>query len=634
MGTQTLNFLIIVLILVSLITYLVIMLRRKPVAPQKKKGMANKKQFEIQEILNYVKRAISEYINMNLLDLGLSEEEYNRRKELVAELETALKNANTGDIQEKIYLKQYIYDLLERNYGIDEENINWIIPFDETERLTNEDKFDILLHIYKKKYGFSGLEQLINQYRLDELKYVIEDGKTPSYIITSDEIQRIYKLEIAKNRLDFSDKLSIVVQRVYSQYKGFGVIDEILNMKIDGVSGGVSGVPNTMQLLDDEVDLMNSMKKAQQQGYDSVWIFYKGKSIHLSFLSFGSELELKRIANNIYKYDNPSQLTEQNAFKVNELKDGSRVVVARPPFSESWAFWVRKFDLPNMSLEKLISDKSAENAELPREMTKYLMKGARTTAISGPQGAGKTSLAMASVQYIPATYNLRIQELAFELNLRKLYPQRNTIAFRETDYITGEQGLDFQKKTDGTVNLLGEVATDPVAAWMIKMGQVASLFTIFTHHAKTFKDLIWSLRNALINTQAATDQKAAEEQVAKVIEFDIHVERTYTGHRFIERITECVYEEPDDSALELISSGDSLESKMDALIAIKKEEILRQTGRVWKARNIVEYRDGRYVAGEPLSKEKVRQMMNNMSPEDAEGFRQFLKKHWRNVSYD
>ena len=33
-------------------------------------------------------------------------------------------------------------------------------------------------------------------------------------------------------------------------------------------------------------------------------------------------------------------------------------------------------------------------------------------------------------------------------------------------------GLDVQKKTDGGVNILGEVATDPVAAWMIQMAQV------------------------------------------------------------------------------------------------------------------------------------------------------------------
>ncbi|MCM3130504.1 ATPase, T2SS/T4P/T4SS family (plasmid) [Paenibacillus urinalis] len=633
MGT-TLNYLIIVLILIGLILFLTLKLRRKPVQQVSKKDEMDRKRYEIDQILGFVKRTISDFINTNLLDLGLSDEEYERRKAIVVELEKALKNANTGDIQEKVYLKQYIYDLLERKYGINEENINWIIPFNDPKKLSDQDKFDILLHLYKKKFGFKGLEQLISQYQLDELKSEIEDGTTESYIITSEEINKVFKTELANTKLDFQDRLSVVVQRVYSQYKGYGVIDDILNMRVDGVSGGVSGVPSSMQLLDDEVDLMNSMKKIKHHGYESVWIFYKGKSIHLSFLSFNSELELKRIVNNIYKYDNPSQMTEQTGFKVNELKDGSRVVVVRPPFSESWAFWVRKFDLPNMSLENLISDETAENAELPRELMKFLMKGARITAITGPQGSGKTSLMMAAVKYIPAVYNLRIQEMAFELNLRKLYPQRNTIAFRETDYITGQQGLDLQKKTDGTVNLLGEVATDEVAAWMIKMGQVASLFTVFTHHAKTFRDLMWSLRNSLINTQAATDQKTAEEQVAKVIELDVHVERSNTGHRYIERITECIYQEHDDSELLEIKSGDTLESKMDALIAIKKEELLRKTGRVWKDRNIVEYLDGKYVAGEPLSKEKVQQMLAIMPPKDASDFKAFLNKHWGHVSYD
>jgi pilus assembly protein CpaF len=58
--------------------------------------------------------------------------------------------------------------------------------------------------------------------------------------------------------------------------------------------------------------------------------------------------------------------------------------------------------------------------------------------------------------------------------LRKIYKDRNILSFRETETISGQDGLDIQKKTDGTVNILGEVATDPVAAWMIQMAQVAS----------------------------------------------------------------------------------------------------------------------------------------------------------------
>ena len=46
--------------------------------------------------------------------------------------------------------------------------------------------------------------------------------------------------------------------------------------------------------------------------------------------------------------------------------------------------------------------------------------------------------------------------------------------------------------------LSGEVATDPVAAWMIQAAQVASKFTLFTHHAKTFPDLVTALRNSML----------------------------------------------------------------------------------------------------------------------------------------
>lgn len=171
--------------------------------------------------------------------------------------------------------------------------------------------------------------------------------------------------------------------------------------------------------------------------------FYKGKTIHLSFLSFGSERELKRVCQNIYKYNYPGQLSEANGYKVNEMKDGSRVVVVRPPFSESWAFFVRKFDIQSASLEQLIK---GQNADFPIQLLSYLMKGSRITAITGAQGSGKTTLLMAMVKHIYASYTLRVQEMAFELHLRSIYSRRNILSFRETDHISGQQGLDLQKK--------------------------------------------------------------------------------------------------------------------------------------------------------------------------------------------
>ena len=68
--------------------------------------------------------------------------------------------------------------------------------------------------------------------------------------------------------------------------------------------------------------------------------------------------------------------------------------------------------------------------------------------------AGKTTMLMAMIENIYDTMNIRVQETAFELHLRKIYPTRNILSFRETDTISGQMGLDVQKKTDGGVNII------------------------------------------------------------------------------------------------------------------------------------------------------------------------------------
>ena len=121
---------------------------------------------------------------------------------------------------------------------------------------------------------------------------------------------------------------------------------------------------------------------------DSIWIFFQGKSIRLGFLSFETESELKRVCQNIYKYNNPGQLSDTNGFKINEMKDGSRVVVVRPSFSETWAFFVRKFDVKRATLEQLIVAPGKEDAI---DLLKFLVKGARITSLTGEQGCRKNN---------------------------------------------------------------------------------------------------------------------------------------------------------------------------------------------------------------------------------------------------
>mgnify|MGYP001137295268 FL=1 len=622
------NILLVIVVLVAAIGAIVYYIKKKEKEPVEEEIVKEDKTYDIEQMQDFVKKRLDEITKVNLYDIGLSEEELKRRKNKKYELKKALKGCTYGDVNDKKYVKELIFDLLSKEYGINETNISKAIPFDVPSLLTAQDKFDILLYAYKKEFGYEALTELIKKYDLAVLKYM--EGETkPSYVITAQEIEEIYEKE--NLQLSFSDKLSIVVQRIYQHYKGYSSIDEVRDMNIDGVSGGVSGLPESFlsQVAQtSDTDYLTQISEHRvPRACDSIWIFFQGKSIRLAFLSFGTEAELKRVCQNIYKYNNPGQLSDTNGYKINEMKDGSRVVVVRPSFSETWAFFVRKFDVKRATLEQLVRDPGKEEVI---ELLKFLVKGARITAITGEQGSGKTTLLMGMIENIYETMNIRVQETAFELHLRKIYPTRNILTFRETDTISGQEGLDVQKKTDGSVNIIGEVATDPVASWMIQAAQVASKFTLFTHHAKTFPNLVTALRNSMLRTGVFKDEKTAEEQVVQVLNFDVHQVKDFRGKRYIERITECIPLENKNEYTFDHRNEKTLEGKFDKFFDNATHYFAKVTDKqLYTYRNIVEFVDGEYVITNPITDENLRGMRDNMDETDAEEFDRFIERHWK-----
>ena len=243
-----------------------------------------------------------------------------------------------------------------------------------------------------------------------------------------------------------------------------------------------------------------------------------------------------------------------------------------------------------------------------------------------PRAAGKTTLLMSVIKFISPFFTLRIQEMAFELHLRKIYPERNILTFRETTTVSGQEGLDLQKKTDGTVNILGEVATAPVSALMIQMAQVASLFTLFTHHAKTTVDLVKALRNNLLQTGVFTNEKIAEQQVADVVNFDIHMNKDISGHRYIERITEII--PVDNTDYPEISSANG-EVNLNDFFNVTREFFIRMTDRkVFETRDIVVFDDGKYKACFPPSNMQISSIMRNLTKGEQEEFKSYLNQYF------
>ena len=244
---------------------------------------------------------------------------------------------------------------------------------------------------------------------------------------------------------------------------------------------------------------------------------------------------------------------------------------------------------------------------------KWLIKGCQVIAITGEQGSGKSTLLKYLINFIDPTYTLRVQELIFELNLRKLYPKRNILSFRETSSVSGQEGLDIQKKTDGTVTILGEVASAPVAHWLVQLSQVASKFTIFTHHAKTSESLVTYLRNALLQEGGFNNETIAEEQVVESVNFDIHFTKTVEGHRYIERITEIIPFEEEKANNDLISNMNTF----------FKQKTRRH---VYETVDLLEFKDGTYMLKQALSDRAIKNIGYHLTSNEKEEFFEFLDK--------
>ncbi len=383
-----LNILLIIIVVVAAVMLVFRFIKKRKDEEVEQTVEQDDKTYTLDKMIAFIKKRLDEITKINLYDIGLSEEELKRRKNKKYELKKALKGCTYGDVNDKKYVKELIYDLLYKEYGVDETNVSKAIPFDIPSLLTSQDKFDIIIYMYKQEFGYEAFSEIINKYKLDELKYVAGEAK-PSYVITSEEIDKIYEEE--NFALTFADKLNVVVQRIYQKYKGYSSIDEIRDMNIDGISGGVSGLPESFlsQVAQTDGEYLSQIAEHKvPRACDSIWIMYHGKSIRLAFLSFGTEAELKRVCQNIYKYNNPGQLSDTNGYKINEMKDGSRVVVVRPSMSETWAFFVRKFDVKRATLEQIIRFPGKEDAI---DLLKYLVKGARIISLTGEQGCRKNN---------------------------------------------------------------------------------------------------------------------------------------------------------------------------------------------------------------------------------------------------
>lgn len=148
----------------------------------------------------------------------------------------ALKGCVSGSISDKTYVKNLIADLLTRTIGLNKSNADEVMMFAEPDRLTAQDRFEIVFYLYRQQFGTDALSRMIDTYDLGKLRLEANSEDGGSYCISEQDIQYVFECEYRE--LEFREKVEIIVQRIYQNYKGFSVVDEIRDQRIDGVSGG------------------------------------------------------------------------------------------------------------------------------------------------------------------------------------------------------------------------------------------------------------------------------------------------------------------------------------------------------------------------------------------------------------
>ena len=141
------NIILILLVLGIAIFAVYYFLKKKKTEQVEETINVDDKTYTLDVMKAFIKKRLDEITKVNLYDIGLSEEELKRRKNKKYELKKALKGCTYGDVNDKKYVKELIYDLLAQEYGVDETNISKAIPFDIPSLLTAQDKFDILIYL-------------------------------------------------------------------------------------------------------------------------------------------------------------------------------------------------------------------------------------------------------------------------------------------------------------------------------------------------------------------------------------------------------------------------------------------------------------------------------------------------------
>jgi pilus assembly protein CpaF len=357
-----------------------------------------------------------------------------------------------------------------------------------------------------------------------------------------DAIRETVERRVGGDYCAIEQKVS-VVRQVYSQIRGFGLLDGIMT--------------------DD------SVTEIMINGHENVFVERRGALERLD-MRFESRRRLEDVIHRVVGLAG-REVNQASPIVDTRLPDGSRVNVVLPPIALGGpTMTIRKFSKSPMTVERLI-----ELGSVSKELTGKLrsLVGAKyNILISGGTGSGKTTFLNALSNYIPKHERIITIEDSAELRLNGLdnlvsLETRNANASgagRVTIRELIRTSLRMRPERIVVGEVRGEEALDMLQA--MNTGHDGSLST---GHANSASDMLSRLETMVLQGAPGLPLEAIRQQIASALDILIHLSRMRDGTRKATEIIEVagyesgavalnplyIFEEDGGSTAQRVSGG-------------------------------------------------------------------------------
>lgn len=528
------------------------------------------------------KNYVNNYIGVSINGLGLTKQAIRNQEEQRRNVARCVRSCCGGNAGAREVVQDIIRNYLTRDRGITEENIVHAIPFNRPKDMSGRVLSTCLIQHFDNGEDI-GFKVLLDEYQLCVPKK--DESGDVYYDITEEDIRRTY--ELCHIKLSFREQLDVLVQMLYEDLFGLGVID-VLNQQKGSIEEIQIGLTGVQQKVYDYKQGLIGIKEKKQTCYskDAVHVVLRGDIVRLSFLSFGTEDEKQRVIRNLIKGSEAGELTVKNPFIVVDTVDGRRVSVARPPMADAWIGLVRKFDsITISSLDEMYND--MPDGSMVTGVIRQLVRAGYPIAFTGEMAGGKTTLFRGALKETDPRLCIRVIEAgSFELDTRQFLKGRNTMSMRVTDWTPEDDVLSFARKTTGNCFAIGEVNSLKMAVLTMAVSKI-SLQTLFSAHYTTTEEMVADFTNANLCKGGYTSEKLAEMDAVRALGFDVHIKKM-EGKRYIQYINEVV---PEFDLEKGFSSSDITEGNAAVKMAEAVREVRKQMGtlQTYSVRKILEF---------------------------------------------